>query len=166
MTDEKVCSLLVRGIREAKTKIFNIVELLYELEKKEPVSRHLQTLKDELDIFSDEVKARYCSWKELDGKWLKNLVSHDMKLVMGLKDLNEQLQKMYERVLNDRSLVSESDAHEKKLWQFIDKHLPEIAENVDDLVVLFKEREGLCNLKPLSLDKTYEMLQDKIDTEV
>jgi hypothetical protein len=166
VTDDKVCHLFVNGISDVKNSIFQIIDLLYELEKKEPISKELQRLKDELDIFSDEVKARHCDWKDLNEKWTVKLVEHDHSLLSGLDKLNNDMQKLFKRVVTDRSLLSPDDKSQAMLWSEIKKQIPSLEKQVDELVRLFKEREGICNLRPLSLQKTYEKVKQRIDRQI
>ena len=165
-TDEKVCHHFVNGIREAKGILFNIIELLYELEKKEPLSAHLQKLKDELDIFSDEVKARYCEWKGLNVKWTVELVKHDHDLITGLEVLNMRLRRLNKEVLDDKALLSGDQDAENRLWEHVKGQFPAIEERIDSLATLFKEREGICNLRPLALDKTFDFIQKRIEKQI
>jgi len=166
ITDENVCQNIVKGIRQAKVSLFNVIELLFEIEKEEPLSKSIQILKDELDIFSDEVKARYCDWKEQNTKWMIRLIKHDHEIVSGIASLNIILQNMYEELLRGRSLLSENELEQGRLWAKLKKQLPEIEERVDKLVTLFKEREGICNLKPMSLEKTFKSIQEKISKQI
>jgi len=165
-TDGKVCGQVVDGIRQAKGTLFNIIELLYEVEKKEPKSSGVQKLKDELDIFSDEIKVRHCEWKELDEKWMAKLVEHDLDLVEGMKRMNEDLQALYEKVLASKALLSESEEVDERIWAPIKNALLDTEKQLDKLVILFKEREGICNLKPLALEKTYEKIQERIGKQI
>jgi hypothetical protein len=165
-TDEKVCDYVVKGIRQAKGTIFSIISILYQLEKKEPVSKEMQKLKDELDIFSDEVKARYCEWKGLNEKWTVVLVKHDHSIVTGLDVLNLNLERLYQSMLKDKALLSGDELAEKKLWKRMKKEIPGFEERVDSLVGLFKEREGICNLRPLALEKTFRSIQKRIEKQI
>ena len=158
ITDEKVCTMFVLGIREAKSTLFDIIELLFELEKKEPVSKKLQALRDELDVFSDEIKARYCDWRGLPEDWMKKLVEHDVSLIRGLAKFNSELRTMYEGILNDKSLLEEQP-QDAMLWEQIMKKIPGFEQAADSLLSSFKEREGLVNLRPMALDKTYELVK-------
>lgn len=166
ITDEKFCSLLIRRIRESKATIFNMIEFLYEVEREEPLSRDLQRLKDELDIFSDEIKARFCDWADLDEHWIRKLVWHDVSLIKGLEKLNEELQEIYEKLIRDKSLATGPGEDDRKLWEFVKSRLPGIGRQVDGMVVMFKEREGICNLRPLSLEKTYDKIREKIGEQI
>ena len=166
ITDEKVCHLITSGIHEAKQKLFNFIDLFYSIEKKAPVSKHMQRLKDELDIFSDEVKARYCDWNDLDDKWTVKMVKRDDLLLKGMDKLNADLQRLYELVLADKALLSDSKRGDERLWRIIKTQLHDIEELIDDLVTLFKEREGICNLRPLSLEKTFQSIQERIERQI
>ena len=165
-TDGKVCQIIIDRIRGAKNILFNIIEFLYEIEKKRPVSRHMQKLKDELDIFSDEVKVRYCSWKGLNLKWTIELIRHDLDLLNGLDMLNTHLQRLYESLLSDKSLLNESGPSEELLFKKMENRLCGIESRMDEMVKLFKEREGIVNLRPLSLEKTFKQIQERIDRQI
>jgi hypothetical protein len=165
-TDEKLCRLVIGKVSDAKSSIFSIIDLLFELEKKEPVSVHMQRIKDELDIFSDEIKVRHCEWKGLNVKWTVNLVKHDYDIVTGLERLNGKLGSVYDKMLADKALLSDDELAEARLWKAMKKEIPAIEELVDSLVELFKEREGICNLRPAALEKTYKSIQERIERQI
>lgn len=165
-TDDKLCKLVIGRISEAKSTIFSIIDLLFELEKKEPITVHMQKIKDDLDIFSDEIKVRHCEWKGLNIKWSVNLVKHDHDIVKGLDRLNGVLRRLYEKMMVDKALMSGDELAEARLWKAMKKELPAIEELVDFLVELFKEREGICNLRPAALEKTYKSIQERIERQI
>jgi len=51
-------------------------------------------------------------------------------------------------------------------WKKISKLDLVVEEQLDGIVRMFREREALCNLKALSLEKTYKSAQKEISEKV
>ncbi len=148
VTDEKVCDLLVGEIRELKSKMFDIIELFYELQRKE--NKDFQRMRDDLDIFSDEVKVRYCKFEGLTQEFLEKLIRHDFELITGLQKLNSDMDKLHKQAVKPKKPLSTES----------------LQRQINDLVAVFKEREVICNIKEVSLSRTYKRAQEDIRKNV
>mgnify|MGYP001619152457 CR=1 FL=1 len=110
-----------------------------------------------MDILSDEIQARYCSWRPLTPELVRDLIRKDLKILKGVKKLDSDLDKLFRGILEE---LNKSPS--KHLWEKISTILNKLRFNLRELVILFKEREALCNLKPISLEKTFKMIQKEI----
>lgn len=153
-TDERLCSLLVEQLREAKRTLFNTLETAYELHR-EMLLKDFEQLRDDLDIFSDEVKARAFEWdRSKPCEWLERLIDHDYRLISGLGNLRKELDRLHREFLS-----SDENAHDLRELNALIKT---IERKTEDLAVLFKEREAICNIKEASLEKTFDRIRSRI----
>ncbi len=169
ITDEKVCDFLVKKIREAKEKLFRMIETMYELTEEKKLNKRLQKLKDELDIFSDEIKIRHCEWKDLGAEWLRKIIEHDAGLIAGLQKLNNDLEDISKEMIKFVKLRVDGKGevmYDKKFWKDMENIINGIEEEIDSLVRTFKEREAICNIRAISLEKTFQKMQENIEEEV
>ena len=157
-TDSKVCAFMVESIREAKDRLFHVIQVAYELHE-ERLNRHFEGLRDDLDIFSDEIKIRDFHWStDLSQEWLEKLVAHDESLIDQMKKLNSELDELHRVFMEVVKLYPEKTdpGHLEK----IRKYTKLIEKAIDRIVLTFRERDVICNLKPLSLEKTYQQMKD------
>jgi hypothetical protein len=166
-TDEKLCELIVNRIRESKDKLFHVIQFLYESNVEERLDKDLQRLRDELDIFSDEIKVRYCEWKVLTVGWIKKIISHDIDLVRGAEKLNSTLDELLEQALKlEKVKVDHIIQKDPKFWEKMERKAGNAEKQTDELVRLFKEREAICNIKAVDLEKTYEKIREEIRKKI
>jgi hypothetical protein len=143
-TDGKVCNLLVDEIKKLKTKTMDVVGFLFELQREE--SAELQKIRDELDIFSDEIKIRVCRFKGMTQGFVEKLIRHDFELIEGLRKLNRELEWLQKKAAKSEDPLPVERVHE---------HLISIVNR-------FKEREAVCNIREVSLSRTYKKIQEEI----
>ncbi len=157
-TDHKICELMIKEIRKAKDKLFHIIQVAYELHE-ESLDKYFQNLRDELDIFSDEIKVRNFNWsKDITQEWMEKLISHDHSMFKQVNKLNQELEGLYHTFMDVIQLYPKK-TNPKELEQV--KQMIKLLEKAADQIVLtFREREVICNLKPLSLEKTFQIMQD------
>ena len=165
-TDEMICEFFIKEIRTAKDKLFNIIGTLYELQLEKVMNGSFQNLKDELDVFSDEIKARYCEWKDIPKDWLRKIIRHDANLITGLQNLNKTLEDLFQSIMLELKKPKEEVMGDVKYLTRLKNEAKDIEKQIDNLVILFKEREIICNIKPASFEKTYQMLRAKIKKTV
>lgn len=157
-TDVRICSFMIEEIRKAKDKLFHIIQTSYELHE-ESLNRYFQGLRDDLDIFSDEIKVRHFEWsRDISDEWLERLIKHDRELVNQTHKLNQELEGVYQVLMDVIKLYPEK-TNPGELKQ-IRKMIKVLEKAIDKIVLTFKEREVICNIKPLALEKTYQQMQD------
>jgi len=156
-TDEKLCESLKKTLYSAKKRIYSISDLLFSLQIGEGVLPLTDTFRDEIDILSDEIQVRHCTWKPLTTELVRDLIRKDLKILKGVKKLDSDLDKLFRGILEETNKSSS-----KQLWEKVTSVLNRLRFNLRELVILFKEREALCNLKPISLEKTFKMIQKEI----
>jgi hypothetical protein len=157
-TDVKICSFMIEEIRKAKDKLFNIIQTSYELHEGS-LNRYFQGLKDDLDIFSDEIKVRHFEWsKDISDEWMERLIKHDHELIGHTHKLNQELEGIYQLVMDVIKLYPERTNPEE--LEQVRKMIKVLEKDIDNIVLIFKEREAICNIKPLALEKTYQQMQD------
>lgn len=149
-TDEKIIEFFFKKIRESKDKFFGIIQLCYELHH-DSTSDNYQRLRDDVDIFSDEVKSRYCQFKNLTQVFVEKLIKHDHDIVHALDKLVSDLDIVHQKIIKD---------------QPVSINIPELRKDIARIAILFMEREVVCNMSQVSLEKTYERLQDEIREKI
>ena len=164
ITDEKICDFFVRKIREAKDMLFGMIETMYELQEEKMINKKLEELKDTLDIFSDEIKVRHCEWKDIDLEWIKKLVKHDEYLLSGLVDLNSFLENFSRDILKSEEIRSDGTVvYDKLFWEDMEGRAKKAEEQIERLVIAFRERDAICNIKPISLERTFQKIRKEIE---
>ena len=161
-TDETICRIVIQKLREFKQTIFRLRNFLYELQLDDKLD--LQPLWDEADIFSDEVKLRVCRWKPLPAIWQKRLERADRELLEAVEQLESQGKELFDLIfgkLKRNGRVKLMPQLYERFWGECRKKAEELEKQLERTVKLFKKRDVLCNLKPLSLQKTLELFERK-----
>ncbi len=161
-TDQKMGDLIVKAIRNCKNRLFFTIQLLYELQH-ENLNRDLEHLKDEIDIFSDEIKIRHCKWSYSSPELLKKLVRQDYRLICMLRELDSLLGQIHK----DAAEIKEIRTGHKPEFEpggvaRLKQDTRKAFDLVKEMVVLFKEREVICNLEPATLEKTFRSITREI----
>lgn len=157
-TDGKICKFMIEEVRKSKDYLFHIIQVAYELHE-ESLDKNFQGLRDDLDIFSDEIKVRNFQWsRNLSQAWIEKLIKHDYHLVQQMHKLNKELDDLHKIFLKVVKLYPKK-TDPKELEQ-VRKLIKLLEKAVDKIVLTFKEREVICNLKPLALEKTYQQMKD------
>lgn len=144
-TDESICQLLVNGLHEAKDTLFNLAHTEFEL-KKDALSNAFQEMRDCVDTFSDEIKARHFDWdRDSTEKWLERIVDHDYNLILGLLKLTRELEDAVEAM--------------KEGNQDMQDRIETLSKGLDELISNFKERDIICNIKEITLERTFQKIR-------
>lgn len=147
-TDECICQLMVNGLHEAKDILFNLTHTEFELQK-DALSNAFQEMRDSVDIFSDEIKSRHFDWdRDSTERWLERIVDHDYSLVLGLLRLNRELDDAVEAM--------------KEGNQDMQDRVEALNKDLDELVTSFKERDIICNIREITLERTFQKIQSEM----
>jgi len=158
-TDEKLCALLIRRLKLAKKKVYDISDLCFSLQTDQPLGLADQ-LKDELDILADEIFIRHHDWK--DPVLLDGVVTRDARLVDGVKSINQDLLVIWKTIVESKNKRTKHGLFPKAFLKKLDNALITVRKKVLALAILFKEREALINIHPITLQKTFESMQKEI----
>jgi hypothetical protein len=157
-TDGKICRFMIEEIRKSKDYLFHIIQVAYELHE-ESLNKNFQGLRDDLDVFSDEIKVRNFQWsRDLSQAWIEKLIKHDYHLVQQMQKLNTELYDLHKIFLKVVKLYPKKT--DPKQLEQVRKLIKLLEKAIDKIVLTFKEREVICNLKPLALERTYQQMQD------
>lgn len=162
LTDERLCALFVKSLSDAKKSLYSISDLLFSLHTKEELIPLTTVMRDELDIFSDEVKIRHCEFRDPVPSTLSKIITHDLALLNGLKKMNSNITTL------SRGILAETKRKKSRpdFWKNVRKALLQIRKQIRELVILFKEREALCNIHPITLERTFKAIQQEIRGKV
>ncbi len=159
LTNSHFCKIFLDKLRVSNNILFNIINTCYEMHIEGDFKR-LKKIRDELDIFVDEVKVIYIEWNDyLSARWLEKLISHDLNLIRNSEMLAKNLESVFKKIMDQKK-------RDKKFWKKIDNSLSSIEEQLDGIVRMFREREALCSLKSLSFKKAYKLKRKEINEDI
>lgn len=171
-TDAELCQFLVKSLTKTKKLLFNISDYCYSLHTGKPLMRTLTVMRDETDIFSDEIKIRACSWNDIPKEFMKRVVKSDLALVEGVETLNKNVDTIYGTIRKKLNppRTKKGKARRippgKEFWNDRAKELRTVRSQLRDLAVEFKEREVVCNITPLTLERSFKSMQQEIHGRV
>ncbi|RLJ06663.1 MAG: hypothetical protein DRP12_03705, partial [Candidatus Aenigmatarchaeota archaeon] len=88
----------------------------------------------------------------------------DRELLEAIEQLESQGKELFDLIfskLKRNGRVKLMPQLYEKFWQECRKKAEELEKQLERTVKLFKKRDVLCNLKPLSLQKTLELFERK-----
>ena len=161
-TDERFIEFLQDELRKSKARLYDITDVSFG--RNITLTRDFQNLRDELDIFLDEIKLRHCEWKALTDGWIKKIIGIDLELIRGIGELNARLEKVLRKILDFRQVRIKDHAvvYEPDFWKDVEADYAELKGMIDGLVILFKERETVCNIRKVSLEKTFRKIEKEM----
>jgi hypothetical protein len=160
-TDERIKDLMLSELRKSKKALFSVLDVSYE-QQKEGLTKELQKIRDDLDIFLDHVKIkRQIKWPErMPQEFLEKIVVHDSEILRRIPSLNSCIHEIQKQVLSmEKPGTSLFDREE---MDNLNKRTKDVKRQVDDLVTLFRERELLLNLKHIHREHEYDELRGTI----
>lgn len=153
-TDGAFCSLVVENLRVCKRLMFNVLETAFELHR-ELLLKEFEGLRDEIGVFTDEIRARSFKWDRDKGKkWLERLVDYDYRILTGLGNLYRGIERLQKEFLASGKGIREA--------RMIDEHTGKLKGNLDDIIILFRERDAICNIGESSLEDAFEEMSSDI----
>ena len=157
-TDEIFCSVIVENIRTAKAVMFNVLETAYELHR-ELLLKDFEKFRDEMDMFSDEVKARAFKWDSNKGKnWVGRVIDYDYRILTGLGNIMTGVRELEKAFLKSKGTVKETKGLENQTRQ--------LKAILDKLVIMFRERDVVCNISNEALEETFDEKRTEIEKGV
>ena len=166
ITDEKLVEYMQDELRKAKSMLFDITDISFG--RQINLSKDFQNLRDELDIFLDEIKLRHCEWKGLNEEWIKKIIKTDLDLINGIKELNKKLDHVRREILDFKQIKIKDHTvvYEPDFWKETEKDYWELKNMIDHLVFSFKEREVICNIKRASIEKTLKKIEKELKEKI
>jgi hypothetical protein len=153
-TDETFCSLMVENLKLARKTMFNILETAFELHR-ELLLKDFEGLRDEIGVFSDEIRARAFRWDSgKSRKWLERLVDYDYRILTSLGNLVRGIQGLHKELLSSGKGIRE--------LRTLDEHTGRLKERLDEIVIQFRERDAVCNIREAALEKSFAGMRTRI----
>lgn len=153
-TDEAFSNIIVENLRVAKDVMFNSLETAYSLHR-ELLLKDLESLRDEMDTFSDEVKARAFKWDPTKNTiWLEKLVSYDTRILHRLGKLIERVRGLHNEIVSSSGTTSQQ--------RIVSKHSENIKQDLDEIEVMFWERDAVCNINEETREEMFEEIRQDI----
>lgn len=155
-TDEKLREHILQKMRKIKEDLFHIIAFIYETQS-EHVDTVFPKLRDEVDLFGDEVKISYFKWRAFPPKILEILLMHDFDLVKGTDTFLDILEKLYKNILDykrvDHKVFNISEIRTKA---------KNAEKQLRTLLITYKEREALFDIEETDIEKAYERIREDI----
>lgn len=163
-TDQKLCQLLISHLSESKKTIYSITDFCFSLHIAKKLMPLLDMMRDETDIFSDEIKVRRCEWKYISPEFLKKVIKSDLSLARGIEKLSSGLERLYKIIIRESKTQKRTRQGyiPPEFWAEVKETLQSLRQSLRELVILFKEREVICNIHPLTLERTFKKIQEEI----
>ena len=161
-TDEQLAGWLMAQLRAAKHRLLPAMDRAFALAGRTAAPGYHQfehaatLLRDDLDIFSDEVKLRSFSWSSLEPDWLKMLVRKDHELLQGARKLVAAVERLDADLGKADAAVLAADPG---FWPALAAPVGKARQQLSELVRTFKERDNICNLKKFEFSKTLAQIQ-------
>ena len=163
LTDGKLSLLILEELRKCKNTLFDIVEISYELQL-DKLTKGVQKIRDELDIFADEIKVRYFEWKSPPEFFLEKIIEHDHGLVKGGEKFRETLDSIRKLIMKMEK--PGGSLFDKKQLELLERKTREAEQQLDSLVRLYKERESIFKIKSISIMRTFRKLREEIKSRI
>lgn len=162
-TDDKVKDILVDELRRSKKLLFNILEGAYE-QQKEGLTPDLHKIRDEIDIFLDEVKVKHeIKWPEkIPEEFLEKIVVHDLEILRAIPKLNAELEEIHRQILGMEK--PGASLFDREQLDKLNAKTQSVKNQAAEIVKLFKERELLLNLRHVHREHEYEELKPGAET--
>ena len=166
-TDEKVKEIFLKELRESKKSLFYMLESAYE-QQKEGMTRDVLKLRDDIDIFLDEVKIKHTiKWPEdIPLEFLEKIVIHDSDIIKELPKLNQKLEEAGKILMDLEKERPGAVPFDREQEDKLHSRLSEAKRLADELVKLFKEREMLLNLRHIRREREYDDMRREMETKV
>jgi len=166
-TDEKLCHFITTSLSSTRKLLYNVSDLLFSLQLGENLLDVIQNLRHDVDILSDEIKIRHCTWKDIPEQFLIKIIKHDHSLVEKVVKLNTDVEMLFNGILTETKKHKRGRYYiSREFWLNVDLSLGNIRGEIKNLAILFKEREAMCNIHPITLNRTFKKLQQEIRSEI
>jgi hypothetical protein len=162
-TDDKVKDIVVDELRKSKKLLFSILEGAYE-QQKEGLTTDLHNIRDDIDIFLDEVKVKHeIKWPErIPEEFLEKIVIHDLEILRAIPKLNGELDEIHKQILGMEK--PGTSLFDREQLDKLNARTQSVKNQAADIMKLFKERELLLNLKHVHREHEYEELRGGAET--
>ncbi len=159
ITDHKICSLMLSKIGMAKSAVCDIITFVQGID--ETLEKRFRKLGDELEIFSDEISARYFYWENPPAKTLELVIERDFDIAKNLLDaLNKLLEEIYGAVLKIKPISKKTKVFDLKS---VERNYNRAVLVAREILIRYKEREALFRLKEIASEKAFDSIRKEIE---
>jgi hypothetical protein len=158
-TDELISRFLIDSLFISKKLLYSISDLLFSLHLADDILDKIQDLRDEIDHVSNHIKIRNYKWKNIPHVFLVRIINHDHELLERAKKLNIDIEILFNGILTEAKKSRKGRLPEEKFWGSVRDSIRILSEELRELDIIFKEREALCDIHHLTLEKTYREAQ-------
>lgn len=157
LTDERLCEYIQKSLSRSRKTLFSISDICFSTHTGSKIISLAEKIRDELEIFSDEIHVRHCVWKDVPPDFLQKIIRQDHSLLDGIDNLVKNLESCRKSII---SSIGKKPG--KDFWEKIQKSLLKSKSQARDLAIQFKEREAMCNIRAIALEKTFQKMREEI----
>ena len=164
VTDENLFRFLTGGLSAAKNTLHHASDLLFSLQLGEGLLDAIHDVRNAIDILSDEMKASHIEWRQLPRQFLVRIIRQDNALVEKASQLNADCESLLSSILRQTKAGKRAGRYliGRDFWDSVRAALRKLEGEVEELRILFREREALCNLHTLTLERSFRQIQKEI----
>ena len=160
VTDEKMTSLILKELRKSKKRLFDLLDTSYEMQR-EFLTKDLHSMRDDIDIFLDELKVRRLKWdRELSTQTVKEIVKLDVEILNNTLLLEKEIDELRKALISPKRRGR--DIPEKDL-EAIERGKAQTKKVARTLVVAFKLRDALFSLERKTDSILINQLREEIE---
>ena len=156
-TNQKLGEHMVSVLRNAKAKLFEIVEFLYEVQS-EKVSGHFEKYRNELDHLSDRIKVRHFEWHNLPEEFLDRVVALDKEMLKTAGTITSIIEEIYRL-----SVGFQRVDHKVFDVKGIEKASKKLEKTIRDITLAFEKRSALLDIREADLEADYDRIVKEIE---
>ena len=156
-TNQKLGEYLIKSLRKSKSRLFDIVQFLYEVQS-EKISSHFEKYRNELDHLSDRIKVRHFEWHGLPEKFLQKILDLDRELMRCEKAIAQAVEEIY------RLSVGFKRADHKEFdVKGIERASGKLEKIIRSMTMAFEKRSALIEIKKSDLELDYRRIEREIE---
>lgn len=159
-TDEHLCRFLGNSLRVTKNLLLSTSDLLFSLQLGAGLLDSLQQLRNDVDLVGDAVIIHRSPRAAIAPEFYVRLIRQDTALVSQAAALNRDVEILFNGILTQtrgRGLFPQD------FWKRVGTSLVTLRKELRALEVQFKERDALCALPTLALERTYRTVREEIE---
>lgn len=160
LTDKKFCIKLRDELSRSKGHFSDAVDWLYRANIED---RHFERLKDDFDILLDEIEVKHNIWDErIPQEFLEKIMEYDWDLMQKTWALENDLKSL----IQDLYKATKQKIIDKESMDKIKISMDVINEKVDDITIMFKEREAAFDITKTGFRDSFQKIRERIRRSV
>lgn len=154
VTDQIFCDFLLRILKEANEKIFELMNVSYEMHS-DRASETLRKLRDDIEHLSERIMVRDIEDVPEKREWLKRLIKSDHDIINSTISVKDILDKSYKGLMKSFEPRVRASGN-KDLWKALEDICEKLEIETDIILRTFVERERICSIEKGEMEREYK----------